>query len=75
MPAAYDTNPKRFDDLMADVCPGSRDETNLRIEAWVAARVLIAIESRIDAGVEPLRAELAASKERDRLTESLGLKR
>ena len=31
MPASYDTDSKRFDDLMAEVCPGAMAEVHARI--------------------------------------------
>lgn len=32
MPAAYDTTSRRFDDLMAEVCPGAVAEVHARID-------------------------------------------
>lgn len=32
MPAAYDATSRRFDDLMANACPGAREEVHARID-------------------------------------------
>lgn len=36
MPAAYDTTSRRFDDLMAEVCPGAVAEVHARIDQLAA---------------------------------------
>lgn len=66
MPAAYDTTSRRFDDLMAEVCPGAHEEVHARIEQLAVRWRYEAMQSagvnfrggenayRKDAGLAPL---------------------